>query len=92
MPSLGRCALHALTGILLARHIPWHEYLRRAIPGGRPRQRHRADDRSKLARVGAGWHLCLDVLEANLDGRQLPWEPDERWSRLYSTIYERAFD
>ena len=50
------------------------------------------DDRSKLARVGAGWHLCLDVLEANLDGRQLPWKPDERWNQLFSTIYERAFD
>src|SRR6266542_1950831 len=36
------------------------------------------DDRSKLARVGAGWHLCLDVLEANLDGRQLPWKPAGR--------------
>src|SRR6266566_1022821 len=50
------------------------------------------DDRSKLARVGAGWHLCLDVLEANLDGRDLAWSPDERWDQLYSTIYERAFD
>jgi uncharacterized protein YndB with AHSA1/START domain len=50
------------------------------------------DDRSKLARVGAGWHLCLDVLEANLDGRDLAWSPDERWNQLYSTIYERAFD
>jgi len=50
------------------------------------------DDRSKLARVGAGWHLCLDVLEANLDGRQLPWKPDERWNQLYSTIYQQAFD
>jgi len=50
------------------------------------------DDRSKLARVGAGWHLCLDVLEANLDGLRLPWEPDERWSQLYGDIYERVFD
>jgi hypothetical protein len=50
------------------------------------------DDRSKLGRVGAGWHLCLDVLEANLDGHQLPWKPEERWSRLYDDIYEGAFD
>jgi hypothetical protein len=50
------------------------------------------DDRSKLARVGAGWHLCLDVLEADLDGRDLAWSSDERWDQLYSTIYERAFD
>jgi uncharacterized protein YndB with AHSA1/START domain len=50
------------------------------------------DDRSKLARVGAGWHLCLDLLEAELDGRAVPWDPDERWKRLYGDIYETAFD
>jgi uncharacterized protein YndB with AHSA1/START domain len=49
------------------------------------------DDRSKLARVGAGWHLCLDVLAANLDGRQPPWTPEERWSALYETVYRPAF-
>src|SRR5438128_7201639 len=50
------------------------------------------DDRSKLARVGAGWHLCLDVLEANLDGRKLPWKPGERWNQLNSAHHERAFN
>jgi uncharacterized protein YndB with AHSA1/START domain len=50
------------------------------------------DDRSKLARVGAGWHLCIDLLEAELDGRAVPWDPDERWKRLYGDIYETAFD
>jgi uncharacterized protein YndB with AHSA1/START domain len=48
------------------------------------------DDRSKLARVGAGWHLCLDVLEVNLDGREPPWKPDERWRGLYEAIYQPA--
>lgn len=50
------------------------------------------DDRSKSARVGAGWHLCLDMLEVELDGRTLPWEPGERWWQLYGDIYETAFD
>jgi hypothetical protein len=48
------------------------------------------DDRSKLAKVGAGWHLCLDVLAAELDGRGPGWKPEERWSELYEAVYQPA--
>jgi uncharacterized protein YndB with AHSA1/START domain len=53
---------------------------------------HRFEDRSGAARFAAGWHLCLDVLEAELDGRQTPWAPGDRWNELYGGIYETAFN
>jgi uncharacterized protein YndB with AHSA1/START domain len=49
------------------------------------------DDRSKLAKVGAGWHLCLDVLAVELDGREPGWKPEERWGELYEAVYQPAF-
>src|SRR6266536_2136550 len=45
--------------------------------------------RFELRREGDG---CLLVFTTNLDGRQLPWKPDERWNQLYSTIDQQAFD
>ena len=40
------------------------------IPGGsRLTLHHTVEDRSWLAKVSAGWHICIDVLERALDGR-----------------------
>jgi uncharacterized protein YndB with AHSA1/START domain len=38
-------------------------------------------DRGKAARDGAGWHVCLEGLEARLDGSAPPAE--DRWKGLY---------
>ena len=40
--------------------------------GTRLTLRHRVSDRDWLAKVAAGWHLCLDVAEQLLDGRPVP--------------------
>ncbi len=40
--------------------------------GTRLTLRHRVTDRDWLAKVAAGWHLCLDVAEQLLDGRPVP--------------------
>jgi uncharacterized protein YndB with AHSA1/START domain len=39
------------------------------------------DDRGKAARDGAGWHVCLEVLDSLLDGRPPPG--GDRWTELY---------
>ena len=39
------------------------------------------DDRAKAARDATGWHMCLDNLEAGLDGRK-PEPGQERFARL----------
>ncbi|HEX8073920.1 MAG TPA: SRPBCC domain-containing protein [Thermoleophilaceae bacterium] len=36
----------------------------------------------KAARDGAGWHVCLDQLEHQLDGTSPPWSPSDRPSLL----------
>jgi uncharacterized protein YndB with AHSA1/START domain len=38
-------------------------------------------DYSTAARTGAGWHVCLEGLEARLDGTAPP--PEDRWKGLY---------
>ena len=38
-------------------------------------------DRGKAARDGSGWHVCLDGLEARLDGSAPPAE--DHWTALY---------
>ena len=43
-----------------------------AAAGTRLTLRHRVADRDWLAKVAAGWHLCLDVAERLLDGRPVP--------------------
>jgi uncharacterized protein YndB with AHSA1/START domain len=40
------------------------------------------DDRSSAAAAGAGWHAGLDVVEAQLDGRDLDWSPWDRAEQL----------
>jgi uncharacterized protein YndB with AHSA1/START domain len=46
------------------------------------------DDRGKAARDGAGWHVCLDALEARLAGSAPP--PGDRWKELYER-YTQSF-
>lgn len=42
------------------------------------------------ARDGAGWHVCLDQLEASLAGTTPEWAPGERWSQVHGD-YVSAF-
>jgi uncharacterized protein YndB with AHSA1/START domain len=46
------------------------------------------DDRSRSARDAAGWHTCLDLLEAHLAGRTPVWSQQERWAELYAFYVE----
>jgi hypothetical protein len=34
----------------------------------------------KVARDGAGWHACLDIVGHVAAGQAPPWSPVERWS------------
>jgi uncharacterized protein YndB with AHSA1/START domain len=47
------------------------------------------DARDKAARDGAGWHVCLDRLEARLDGSGAAGE-DEDWHGLYEEYQRRG--
>ncbi len=47
-------------------------------------------DLGKAARDAAGWHVCLDTLERNVDGRAAPRSEDEPWQALmqrYSELF-----
>jgi uncharacterized protein YndB with AHSA1/START domain len=44
--------------------------------------------RSDSAKVAAGWQLCLDDLEAALDGRPKPEAPEERWVQMHEAYAE----
>jgi uncharacterized protein YndB with AHSA1/START domain len=50
------------------------------------------EERGKAARDGAGWHVCLDALERQLDGVEVqrPHEPDE-WRVHYEEYERRGF-
>ena len=37
----------------------------------------------KAARDGAGWHVCLDHLEHDLDGTTPQWSSSERWRAVH---------
>lgn len=41
------------------------------------------DDRDITAPAAAGWHAGLEVLEAQLDGREIDWSPHDRADALY---------
>jgi uncharacterized protein YndB with AHSA1/START domain len=41
------------------------------------------DDGIKAARDGAGWHVCLELLDAYLQGRSVAWQSNERWQELH---------
>jgi hypothetical protein len=41
----------------------------------------------RAARDGAGWHVCLDALEARLDGREPP--AADRWKQVHPGYVSR---
>jgi uncharacterized protein YndB with AHSA1/START domain len=41
------------------------------------------DEMGKAARDGAGWHTCLDFLEAELDGAAPTFTSGERWKSVH---------
>jgi uncharacterized protein YndB with AHSA1/START domain len=43
----------------------------------------------KLARDGAGWHVCLEALERELAGERQPESTTEHWKRLNRGYAER---
>jgi uncharacterized protein YndB with AHSA1/START domain len=47
------------------------------------------DERGKAARDGAGWHVCLDNLEADLRGEPDPGEHASGWSEVHPRYVER---
>ena len=44
------------------------------------------DEIGKAARDAAGWHACLDALEASLDGVEVP---ADRWGEVHPGYVER---
>jgi uncharacterized protein YndB with AHSA1/START domain len=48
------------------------------------------DELGKAARDGAGWHTCLDFLEAALDAARPSFTPGERWQSVHPD-YVKAF-
>jgi len=46
------------------------------------------EERGKAARDGAGWHTCLDGLDAALDGAQDPRAAMSGWSDVHSHYVE----
>ena len=47
----------------------------------------RFEEIGKAARDAAGWHACLDALEAHLDGE--PLDSSERWQSVHPGYVER---
>jgi uncharacterized protein YndB with AHSA1/START domain len=47
------------------------------------------EERGKAARDGAGWHVCLDALEASLDGETDPRDQMGRWSAVHPHYVEQ---
>jgi uncharacterized protein YndB with AHSA1/START domain len=48
------------------------------------------DDRDAAAAAAAGWHVGLEVVEAQLDGRQIEWSAWDRAEQL-TDDYARSF-
>ena len=46
------------------------------------------DERGKAARDGAGWHVCLDRLEAHLDGEPGAREQVSDWHEVHPHYVE----
>jgi hypothetical protein len=42
----------------------------------------------KAARDAAGWHVCIERLEAHLRGEEVQWETRERWSEVHPGYVE----
>jgi uncharacterized protein YndB with AHSA1/START domain len=47
------------------------------------------DEHGKAARDAAGWHVCLDALENELDGTQASGTTMERWGAVHGIYVER---
>lgn len=47
------------------------------------------DEVGKAARDSAGWHVCLDKLDAHLDGTSPPWSDGDRWKELNPAYAEK---
>jgi uncharacterized protein YndB with AHSA1/START domain len=43
----------------------------------------------KVARDGAGWHACLDLMACELDGRPAPWSSADRWRQVKDAYIQR---
>ena len=49
------------------------------------------DDPGRAVRDAAGWHTCLDLLAARLDGSAPPWTMSQLWAAVHAE-YVAAFD
>jgi uncharacterized protein YndB with AHSA1/START domain len=47
------------------------------------------EELGKVARDGAGWHACLDLLGCVVAGQVAPWTSAERWKEVHDTYVER---
>jgi uncharacterized protein YndB with AHSA1/START domain len=47
------------------------------------------EELGKVARDGAGWHACLDLLGCEVAGQVAPWTSAERWKEVHDTYVER---
>lgn len=47
------------------------------------------DELGKASRDGAGWHVCLDVLEHHLAGQEPPRSTAARWQEVHAGYVER---
>jgi uncharacterized protein YndB with AHSA1/START domain len=46
-------------------------------------------EQGKAARDAAGWHECLDTLEATLTGKAPSWQPGGRWKAVHPDYVEQ---
>jgi uncharacterized protein YndB with AHSA1/START domain len=49
----------------------------------------RFEEIGKVARDGAGWHSCLDLLGCAVADRPAPWSAAARWHRVHDVYIER---
>ena len=49
----------------------------------------RFEEIGKVARDGAGWHACLDLLDCAVGDRPAPWSAADRWHQVRDTYIER---
>ncbi len=47
------------------------------------------DELGKVARDGAGWHACLDLLGHEISGRAAPWSSADRWRQVHPAYVDR---
>src|SRR5258708_4436342 len=46
------------------------------------------EELGKAARDGAGWHVCLDKLEYDLQRAAAPWTDSDRWKEVHPSYVE----